>query len=80
MSEDASHLKPPGPGEDYDLILCVCCEESVAVIKDYTLGPICGDCSVAARNAQDALTENAAKAQFGGWSDICRENGNITEA
>jgi hypothetical protein len=41
---------------DFDMILCVCCEEAVAVTSGLGIGgPVCGECSQHARNAADAL-------------------------
>jgi hypothetical protein len=58
---------------EFDYVLCVCCEEEQATGFSYALGgPIC---EIMLRNAQDALRDAPG---IGGWSDICRENGNIT--
>jgi hypothetical protein len=41
---------------EFDMILCVCCEQDVAVTSGLGIGgPICGECSQCARNAADAL-------------------------
>jgi hypothetical protein len=61
---------------DCDYVLCVCCEEEQATGFSHALGgPVGPVCEIMLRNAQDALRETPG---IGGWSDICRENGNIT--
>jgi hypothetical protein len=56
---------------EYDLGLCICCEEAAAVAHDHALGGgVCAGCSECLRDAQDALCDVAG---IGGWEDIARE-------
>ena len=57
---------------DFDLILCVCCEEKVAVTSGLGIGgPVCGECSQFGRNAADALQ---ATPGIGICAEVLRNN------